>query len=382
VTVSGPPDWEIVPFKSVISHSAFGPRFSGDLYSDSGNVATLRTTDLSPHGEIAYASMPFARIDENRFASHFLRKGDLVISRSGRIGTAAVFESFDVPVLPGAFLIRFRLTEDVEPTFYRYFFNSRIGRPVILSVARGVAQQNINISNVELLNVPRPPKRVQQAIVETLSAYDDLIENNRKRIALLEEAARLLYREWFVDLRFPSHEHVKIADGIPEGWERGAVGTLLELRYGKALKESDRIAGLFPVYGSSGVVGTHKNALVEGPAIVVGRKGNVGSVFWSPCAFWPIDTVYYVPKEQSDFWLYLTLPSVGFQNTDAGVPGLNRDFAYSRKCLVPSRPLRRLFEETVEPMFAQIRTLENFNHKLAEARDLLLPRLMNGEIAV
>ena len=199
---------------------------------------------------------------------------------------------------------------------------------------------------------------------------------------MLEEAARLLYREWFVHLRFPGHEHVKITDGLPEGWERLTFGQVAELKYGKALKKENRIEGPFPVYGSSGIVGTHQTPLVDGPTIVVGRKGNVGSIFWSPVDFWPIDTVYYVPKEQVDFWLYLVLPSAGFQNTDAGVPGLNRDFAYSRKLLHPPPRLRRSFNATVEPIFAQRTILENFNQKLAEARDLLLPRLMNGEIAV
>ena len=192
----------------------------------------------------------------------------------------------------------------------------------------------------------------------------------------------LLYREWFVHFRFPGHEHVRIVDGIPEGWERRTFGQIAELKYGKALKQENRIEGPFPVYGSSGIVGSHQAALAEGPAIVVGRKGNVGSIYWSPDNFWPIDTVYFIPKEQIDFWLYLALPSAGFQNTDAGVPGLNRDFAYSRKLTSPPTRLRRLFNEAVKPMFSQRTTLENYNQKLAEARDLLLPRLMNGEITV
>jgi len=192
----------------------------------------------------------------------------------------------------------------------------------------------------------------------------------------------MLYREWFVRLRFPGHEHVTIIDGVPEGWERRGVGDLLELCYGKALKEEARVEGPFPVYGSSGIVGSHQAALVKGPAIVVGRKGNVGSVYWSPVDFWPIDTVYFIPSAQSDFWLYLALPNVGFQNTDGGVPGLNRDFAYSRKIIKPSDRMRRLFNESVAPMFAQCGTLLNFSQKLVEARDVLLPRLMNGEVAV
>jgi type I restriction enzyme S subunit len=232
------------------------------------------------------------------------------------------------------------------------------------------------------LKVRAADRVTQERLVSVLAAYDDLIENNRRRIALLEESARCLYREWFVRRRFPGHEHVEIINGLPVGWERSSISGILELRYGKALKESDRIDGVFPVYGSSGIVGTHKEALVEGPALVVGRKGNVGSVFWAPTDFWPIDTVYYVPKEQTDYWLYLTLPSAGFQNTDAGVPGLNRDFAYSRKVVLPLDRIRRQFDEAVDPMFGQVTMLKTLNRKLAIARDLLLPRLMNGEIPV
>ena len=250
-------------------------------------------------------------------------------------------------------------------------------------VGKGAANQmRIGLGALKSYTFDLPEILVQQRIADILSAYDGLIENNRRRIALLEAAARLLYREWFVHFRFPGHEHVKIIDGLPEGWELCTVGEVLELRYGKALKEESRIEGPFPVYGSSGIVGTHEAALVEGPAIVVGRKGNVGSVYWSPVAFWPIDTAYFIPRERSDLWLYLTLPNVGFQNTDGGVPGLNRDFAYSRKMVKPIDRIRRLFNEAVSPMFGQRETLLSYNQKLAQARDLLLPRLMNGDIAV
>jgi type I restriction enzyme S subunit len=235
---------------------------------------------------------------------------------------------------------------------------------------------------LHLLGVRTTERRRQERIVEILASYDALIENNRRRIALLEAAARMLYREWFIHFRFPGHEYVKIIDGLPEGWERRTFGQMAELNYGKALKEENRVEGAFPVYGSSGIVGTHQAALVEGPTIVVGRKGNVGSIYWSPVNFWPIDTVYFILKEQADFWLYLALPSAGFRNTDAGVPGLNRNFAYSRKLIYPTPRLRHLFNEAVEPMFAQRTTLENYNQKLAQARDFLLPRLMNGDIAV
>jgi type I restriction enzyme S subunit len=274
-------------------------------------------------------------------------------------------------------------THKVDPKFLHYYFLSPIWRAKMDAITIvGATVDRIPLTVFPDVVVDFPGLNEQRTIAEILFAYDNLIENNRRRITLLEEAAWMLYREWFVRFRFPGHEHVKIIDGIPEGWERCPFGQIAALNYGKALKEEKRVEGAFPVYGSSGIVGTHQAALVEGPTIVVGRKGNVGSIYWSPVNFWPIDTVYFIPKEQADFWLYLALPSAGFQNTDAGVPGLNRDFAYSRKLICPTPRLRRLFNEAVEPMFAQRTTLENYNQKLTQARDLLLPRLMNGEIAV
>ena len=223
---------------------------------------------------------------------------------------------------------------------------------------------------------------IQQRIASILSAYDDLIENNRRRIQLLEQAARLLYREWFVHLRFPCNEHVTITDSVPEGWEKKTIGEFAPFKYGKALKKDDRVPGPFPVYGSSGIVGTHEKALVTAPAIIVGRKGNVGSVYWSKDDFHPIDTVYFVETEHCTIYLYYALLHTHFINTDVAVPGLNRDFAHSRTLLIPDDKILALFEQDVTIIHDQIDQLAKYNKLLTQARDLLLPRLMNGEVAV
>src|SRR5262252_7288458 len=114
-------EWPQMLFAEICEHSAFGPRFSGELYARNGNVATLRTTDISADGRIEYGTMPLARLDLSKLQQHILRKDDLVVTRSGRVGTTAVFKGFRLPVLPGAFLIRFRLKREVaDPRFYRY----------------------------------------------------------------------------------------------------------------------------------------------------------------------------------------------------------------------------------------------------------------------
>jgi type I restriction enzyme S subunit len=356
-----------------------------DDFSDSGHCLFLNATNVTKAG-FEFETGQF--VDEQKDAQ--LRKGklqrdDVVLTTRGTLGNVAYYDGrvpFEhVRINAGMVILRCDRSK-ILPQFLYAFLRSALFRGQVERMRSGVAQPQLPIRDMKRIELPLPTPEQQERLVESISAYDDLIDNNQRRIALLEDAARMLYREWFVRFRFPGHEHVKIIDGIPEGWERCKVGDVLEFCYGKALKEEVRIDGPFPVYGSSGIVGTHTVSLVSGPTIVVGRKGNVGSIYWSPVDFWPIDTVYFIPNEQADFWLYLTLPSVGFQHTDGGVPGLNRDFAHSRTIIRPSDHMRRLFNESVEPLFSQHTTLTKYNQTLAEARDLLLPRLMNGEIAV
>jgi type I restriction enzyme S subunit len=183
-------------------------------------------------------------------------------------------------------------------------------------------------------------------------------------------------------LRFPGHETVATVDGVPIGWEKKTLGEFVTLNYGKSLKETDRISGDTPVYGSSGIVGNHNKPLITGPVIIVGRKGNVGSVYYLHCPCFPIDTVYFVSSEQTSYFLYLTLQGMNFISSDAAVPGLNRNYAYSLQLIVPGSDVFSLFETKVQPIFEQINSLVILNVKLRQARDLLLPKLMSGALDV
>jgi type I restriction enzyme, S subunit len=270
---------------------------------------------------------------------------------------------------------------DPEALSTRFLFYSL--RPALShfqALSIGAATQYLTKGILDNFQVALPAIREQDRIASILSAYDDLIENSRRRTQLLEQAARLLYKEWFVHLRFPGHEHVTITDGVPEGWERKKIGEFAPFKYGKALKNDDRVPGPFPVYGSSGIIGTHERALVVGPAIIVGRKGNVGSVYWSKEDFHPIDTVYFIEAEHSSAYLYYALTHTQFINTDVAVPGLNRDFAHSRALLIPGKKILVLFERQATIIHDQVDQLTKHSELLAQARDLLLPRLMNGEM--
>jgi type I restriction enzyme S subunit len=255
-------------------------------------------------------------------------------------------------------------------------------RAQIRATATGAKVKHTAPERIKKVRVSVPDIEVQRTISHVLDSYDDLIATNQRCIALLEESARLLYREWFVKLRFPGHELVKVVDGLPEGWSRKTLADLATLNYGKALKAGDRKEGDVPVYGSSGIVGYHNVALINSPCIIIGRKGNVGSVFLSHVPCFGIDTVYYVSAEQTSCYLMLLLQTMNFISSDAAVPGLNRNYAYGLPVIIPDETTATAFEELLLPVFEQINTLENANKKAAEARDALLPKLMSGQLAV
>ena len=174
---------------------------------------------------------------------------------------------------------------------------------------------------------------------------------------------------------------------IPEGWSVKALGELVELAYGKALRASERKDGPIPVYGSNGQVGWHDQKLVTGPGIVVGRKGNPGIVTWAHGDFFPIDTTFYVvPKDGVGVTPFLffaltnqNLPSI---SADSAVPGLNRNLAYMNRQLAPDRMVVDGFNDYAAAIFLRCHHLEEESRSLAAQRDTLLPKLMPGGLSV
>ena len=341
--------------------------------------------ELFANDRIGNITMDRVPMNDKEIKECTLEEGDLLFARQSLVLEGAgkcsyILEAPEATTFE-SHLIRVRLDKSkADPLFYYYLFASPYSG--MSTIVRQCAQAGIRGSELATLEVFYPEPEDQRKIARVLSAYDDSIENNRRRMALLEKTARLLYEEWFVRLRFPGHEHTPISHGLPQGWERVPLGDRVTLNYGKALKAEIRVEGAFPVYGSSGIVGSHEAALAKGPGIILGRKGNVGSVFWSSKDFYAIDTVYFITAEESDLYLFYALKNMHFISTDVAVPGLNRDLAYSRPLLVPSKSILSEFLETLTPIHAQLDKLDEINQKLRAARDLLLPRLMSGEIEV
>lgn len=289
-------------------------------------------------------------------------------------------------VVSTGFAVLDPLPEKILSRFLYYTVTNQSFTDYLTANAKGAAYPAVDTEIIKRAEVHLPTLPTQRRIAAILSAYDELIENNSRRIKILEEMARMIYQEWFVKFRFPGHEQAKFVESslgmIPAGWEVKKLGDIISLEYGKGLKADQRKPGKYLVYGSSGIVGFHNEYLVENPGIIVGRKGNVGSVFWSDYNFFPIDTVFYVKTKISLKYVYFNLQTQNFINNDAAVPGLNRNQAYLLPFLVPESKLLAYFEPELEPIFTLLKNLRKRNEILKQTRDMLLPKLISGEIDV
>jgi type I restriction enzyme S subunit len=277
--------------------------------------------------------------------------------------------------------------EGIDPHFLFYALKARKNhiRELATEASHGTKKlETDTLGAVEIL-VPETLE-AQKAAASIALNYDDLIENNRRRIVLLEDAARQLYKEWFVRFRFPGHEHVRIINGVPEGWERLPLGDVLTLQRGFDLPTSDRNEGSVPVYGSTGIVGYHDTAKVQAPMLITGRSGSLGQVCLVSVPCWPLNTALWVRefKRASPWFSYFLLVDMGLEkfNGGASVPTLDRKVAHAAPVMLPTGPLMDQFDATARQGFELIDTLDRQNSELARARDLLLPKLMSGAIAV
>jgi type I restriction enzyme S subunit len=391
--MSGSDDlWPLVTLGDLL-RIKHGFAFKGDHFSDKPGAVVLTPGNFEAKGGLKLRPEKDRSYTADFPPEFVLQTGDLLVvmtdlTQEANILGAPALVPDDFPCLHNQRLGRVMdVAEDrLDRRFLYYVFNSSEYRERLKSTATGSTVRHTSPKRIYEHHFRLPPLETQRRIVSILGAYDDLIEVNRRRVAVLEEMARGLFEEWFVSFRFPGHETVPILDTpdgpLPEGWNNGVLGDMVQLEYGKALKADTRMPGPFPVFGSGGKVGQHNQALIKGPGIILGRKGNVGAVIWSKNDFWPIDTVYYVVSRYPLTYLYHLLHLLPFQNTDAAVPGLNRGGALKIPVAAPPSIICEEYDRLVRSIFALRDKLLDVIDALAASRDLLLPRLISGQLSV
>lgn len=313
--------------------------------------------------------------------------GDLILAREAPAGNVAiVLEGQQLCLGQRTVHIRPDRTK-VDPSFLCYFLLAPAQQGLLLAAETGATAKHINMRDIRRLPLADLPSLLdQQRIGAFLADYDDLIDNNRRRIKLLEDSVRLLFDEWFVRLRFPGHGLTAIVDSVPTGWSKVALDQVLTLQRGFDLPSQDREAGDVPIYGSTGIVGFHNKAKVTGPGLVTGRSGSLGEVHFVAQDFWPLNTALWVKEFKRAtplFALYLLCGmNLGQYNGGVSVPTLDRKVVHKAEVLLPAASIMARFEAVADDVYRQINTLTEMNHKLRAARDLLLPRLMSGELTV
>ena len=296
---------------------------------------------------------------------------------------------------------------DNSPQFVYYALIQN--RPMIraIGLSGGAAQPIINKSTFSSVQIDVPDRATQDKIADILSAYDDLIENNRRRIALLEQAARELYREWFVRLRFPGHENTRIVDGVPEDWSQGRIGDLGKVVTGKtpSKKRESYYGGDVPfikppdMHGCTVIVGTEESLSAEGVnsqenkmlppmSTLVSCIGTVGAVALNAdhaqtnqqinAIITRVDWLRYW-----SFFMAKTLkPLLEGMGGGATMTNVSKSKFSAIKVIVPSQLILERFDSVVSPSIDQIARLSAMNKLLTNARNLLLTRLMSGKVTV
>ena len=332
--------------------------------------------------------------------------GDMLLTSVGTIGIPYIVKNSDYFYFKDGNLTWFRnFNGELNSKYLYYWIKSNDGQKILYNTTIGSSQKALTISALKNIEIPLPPVNIQCRIADALSAYDDLIENNRKQIKLLEEAAQRLYKEWFVDLRFPGYEHTKITDGVPEGWEKCSLGDVIEFDP-KIQLTKDQMKQFVPMSALS------TSSMVLDMAEFSETTSNSGSKFQNgdtllaritPClengktafvhgiqspegAVGSTEYIVMRSKYLNPYMVYLHARTDGFRqsaiNSMSGSDGRQRVKADKLKALsylLPPTTVVNQFGLFAAPIFELVFDLNEQSFQATQARDRLLPKLMNGE---
>ena len=336
-------------------------------------------------GEFDLEDLPLMKFEESEQERYELKYGDLVICEGGEPGRCAIWKEQipNMKIQKALHRVRVHDCLDYRYLFYWFLLAGKTGE--LDQYFTGATIKHMPGQKLKEVVIDKPPLEIQHRIADILSAYDDLIENNQKQIKLLKEAAQRLYKEWFVDLHFPGHENPKIVDGVPEGWRRGLLKELISVNYGKDHKKVPD-DGNIPVYGSGGLMRKCNKSLFSGEAVLIPRKGSLNNIMYVDETFWTVDTMFYATMKQPHTAVFVYFFVKAFDmysmNIGAAVPSMTTKILDAMDVVIPDKETLEKFDKYAKVYFNKIKTLQGQNEQLKTARDLLLPKLMSGEVEV
>ncbi|HIX90193.1 MAG TPA: restriction endonuclease subunit S [Candidatus Agathobaculum pullicola] len=402
--------WKKVTLGEVSANIQTGP-FGSQLhqydYSETGTPVVMPKDLIG--GKISEQSI--ARVSEDhvqRLNRHIIQKDDILYSRRGDVGRCAFATEHEKGWLCGTGCLR--VTTNISRADSKFIFYQLQQPEVVGWVEKhAVGSTMLNLNTAILSNIPLvlPSMNIQHQIADILSAYDDLIENNRKQIKLLEEAAQRLYKQWFVDLRFPGYEHTKIVDGVPEGWEIYRFSDKVDIMSGGTPKTDNPnyYNGTIPFYtpkdsdGAFFAFNTITNITEDGlnncnsrlypkNTVIVTARGTVGKTTLLGVPMAMNQSCYALKSDEiaAPYYLFFAL-----NKEIASLKAMSNGGVFntiivktfdSIHIAIPSNDLIATFETLVTPIMEQIQVKTKESFALSEVRDRLLPKLMSGEVEV
>lgn len=322
----------------------------------------------------------------------YLEKGDIVFVRSNGnkelVGRCMMIDR-DIPVTFSGFCIKLHLIDKnkFEPAYFNYLFRTREFKKVMTGTAVGANIQNLSQSRLGNCEINVPNIETQRELAIIISRYDSLIENYQKQIKLLEESAQRLYKEWFIDLRFPGHENTKIVDGVPEGWDKKKVGDVTPIKTGKKDANFGTNDGPFPFFTCAQEPIKAPSYSFDTNAVILAGNGDFNVKLYR--GKFEAYQRTYVLEPINDKMLYLlyfciaeNMKRLAIEASGSTIKFLTKGMIENLVINEPSTIVLDSFNKIIEPIRTQKEKLISQIIHLTEARDRLLPKLMSGEIKV
>ena len=396
--------WETWTFADLLAEPVRNGIYKKKEFHGKGQKV-INMGELFSYDFISNQEMRRIELNDRELANYLVKDGDLLFARrsfvlEGSGKCSLVVQPSENTTFESSIIRARPKPEWTDPHFYYYLFRSPQGRALISSIATRTAVSGIRGSELALLKVPKPPFPIQRKIATVLSAYDDLIENNTRRIKILEEMASAIYREWFVEFRFPGHEQVEMVESelglIPQGWEIKRFGEISFNfdRQRKPLSGMVRstMQGEYPYYGAAKIFDHVNDYLFDGRYLLIAEDGSVITEDGTPVLqlvtgkFWVNNHAHVVQGKApiSTNFLHLFMSNVAISGyiTGAAQPKINQDNLNRIPILSPPQRVLERFDKMIAPIFDNIVALDLKNTNLRQTRDLLLPKLISGEIDV
>ncbi len=388
--------WEKVKLGDICKYVTSGgtPKSSIKEYYEPKQIPWLKTKEVN-YCRIYETESYISKDGLDNSSAKMIPQNSVIVAMYGQGDTAGRVAINKIPLTTNQACCN--LIIDETKAYYEFVYYQLVTLyEKMVSLKNGGAQPNLNAAIIKSIEIKLPPLKTQRYIADILSAYDDLIENNQKQIKLLEEAAQRLYKEWFVNLRFPGHENTKIVDGVPEGWKKERLVDIAEIQYGYAfdgtLFNADkngtpiiRIRNI-PQAETMDCTTEHvsENYLVQNGEIIVGMDGEFHINAWAGNTAYLVQRVCCIRPKNTEIkgWLLQAIyePIKFFEHTVVGATVSHLGKKHLDSIYLLTSPEE--FYEPFKTFFDKRLLLMNQNRKLREARDRLLPKLMSGKVKV